>query len=107
MTFQHNIPYMINSFIFSLDIPVVIYILYEMIEILREKMLKAIYLYWFPNDTLAENNALNGHSSKRQTTNSWAKLITWIKKSRNSRSQVFDNISILKNNAKFTLKHLC
>ena len=45
MTFQHNIPYMINSFIFSLDIPVVIYILYEMVEILLEKMLKAIYLY--------------------------------------------------------------
>ena len=25
-------------------------------------MLNVIYLYWFHNDTLAENNSLNGHS---------------------------------------------
>ena len=39
-------------------------ILYEMIKILHEKMLDAIYLYWFHNDTLADSNALNGHSNK-------------------------------------------
>ena len=55
---------MVNSFVFSLDIPVMINILYEMIKILHEKMLNAIYLYWFHNDTLAENNSLNGHSNQ-------------------------------------------
>ena len=33
-----------------------------MIYILHEKMLNAIYLYH--NDTLAENNSLNGHSNE-------------------------------------------
>ena len=37
---------------------------YEMIKILHEKMLNAIYLYWFYNDTLEENNSLNGHSNE-------------------------------------------
>ena len=55
---------MVNSFALSLDIPVMINILYKMIKILHEKMLNAIYLYWFHNDTLAENNALNGHSNQ-------------------------------------------
>ena len=41
-----------------------IIILYEMIKILHEKMLNAIYLYWFHNDTLAENKSLNGYSKK-------------------------------------------
>ena len=39
-------------------------ILYEMIKILHKKMLNAICLYWFHNDTLAENNSLNGHSNQ-------------------------------------------
>ena len=47
---------MVNSFVFSLDIPVMINIVYEMIKTLYEKMLNAIYLYWFHSDTLAENN---------------------------------------------------
>ena len=55
---------MVNSFVFSLDIPVMIHISYETIKVLREKMLNAIYLYWFHNDTLAENNSLNGHSNE-------------------------------------------
>ena len=55
---------MVNSFVFSLDILVMINILYEMIKILHEKMLNAIYLYWFHNDALAENNSPNGHSNK-------------------------------------------
>ena len=55
---------MINSFVFSLDIPLINNILYEMITILNEKMLNAIYLYWFHNDILAENNFLNGHSNE-------------------------------------------
>ena len=33
-------------------------ILYKMIKILHEKMLNAIYLYWFHNDKLAESNSL-------------------------------------------------
>ena len=37
---------------------------YEMVKILREKMLNAIYLYWFHNDTVAENNSLNGHCNE-------------------------------------------
>ena len=36
---------MVNLFLFSLDIHVMINILDEMITILREKMLNAIYLY--------------------------------------------------------------
>ena len=32
---------MVNSFVFSLDIPVIINILYEMIKIVHEKMLNA------------------------------------------------------------------
>ena len=39
-------------------------ILYEMITILHEKMSNLIYLYWFHNDTLAENNSLNDHSNE-------------------------------------------
>ena len=35
-----------------------------MIKILHEKMLNAIYLYWFHNDALAGNNSLNGHSNE-------------------------------------------
>ena len=52
---------MVNSFVFSLNIPVMINILSEMIKILHEKILNVIYLYRFHNDTLAENNSLNGH----------------------------------------------
>ena len=39
-------------------------ILHEMIKILHEEMLNAIYLYWFHNDTSEENNSLNGHSKE-------------------------------------------
>ena len=45
MTFRRNITYMVNSFVFSLDINVMIHILYETIKILNEKILNAIYLY--------------------------------------------------------------
>ena len=55
---------MVNTFVFSLDIPVATNILYEMIKILHENMLNAIYLYWFYNDPSAENNSLNGHSNE-------------------------------------------
>ena len=55
---------MVNSFVFSLNIPVMINILYEMIAILHEKILNLIDLYWFLNDTLAENNSLYGHSNE-------------------------------------------
>ena len=39
-------------------------ILQEMIKILHEKTLNAIYLHWFHNDTSEENNTLNGHSNE-------------------------------------------
>ena len=55
---------MVNSFLVSLDIPKLIIILYEIIKILQEKMLKSIYLYWFHNDTSEKNNSLSGHSNK-------------------------------------------
>ena len=55
---------MVNSFTFSLDIPVMINILYEMIRVLAEKMLNAICLYLFHSDTFGENNSLNGHSNE-------------------------------------------
>ena len=62
--FRHKIPYMVNQFVFSLDIPAMINILYEMIKFLREKMLNKIYLNWFHNNTLVENKSLNGHSNE-------------------------------------------
>ena len=49
---------------FSLDVPVMIKILNEMIKLLHENMLDAIYLHWFHNHKLAENNSLNDHSNK-------------------------------------------
>ena len=54
---------MVNLFAFSLDVPVMINILYEMIKIVHEKMLNAIYLYWLHNNTSEENKSLNGHSN--------------------------------------------
>ena len=39
-------------------------ILYEMIKMPHEKMLNAIYLYRFHNDTLAENNSVSGQSNQ-------------------------------------------
>ena len=55
---------MVNLILVSLEIPVVINILYEMIKILHKKMLNAMYLYWFHNDTSEKNNSLNGHSNE-------------------------------------------
>ena len=51
VTFCHNIAYMVNSFLVSLEISVMMNILYEMIKLLPEKMLNAIYLYCFHNNT--------------------------------------------------------
>ena len=47
--------------VLSLDVTV---ILHKMITILHEKILNGIYLYWFHNDTLAENNPPNDHSNE-------------------------------------------
>ena len=44
VTFRHNTAHNVNSFGFSIDIPVIINILYEIIKILHEKMLNATYL---------------------------------------------------------------
>ena len=65
MMLRYNIPYMVNSFFFSLYMPVMIKILYEMIKILHVKILNVIYLYWLHNDTLAEKTSLNGHSNEQ------------------------------------------
>ena len=64
MTFLHNTAYMVNLFLVSLEISVMVNILYEMIKILHEKMLNAIYLYRFHNDTSEKNNSLNGYSNE-------------------------------------------
>ena len=50
--------FMVNLFVLALDIPVIINILYEMIKILHNKILNAIYLNQFHNDTSDENNSL-------------------------------------------------
>ena len=47
---------MVNSFLVSLESPVMINILYEMIKILHEKMLNAIYFFWFHKDASEKNN---------------------------------------------------
>ena len=51
VTFRHNTPYVFNSFLVSLEISVIINILYEMIKAMHAKMLNVIYLYWFHSDT--------------------------------------------------------
>ena len=64
MTFQHNIPYMVNAYmVTSLDILVIINITCKMNEILHDKMLIAIYLHCFHNDPIGGDNSLNGHSN--------------------------------------------
>ena len=63
-TLRHDFAYMVISFLVSLEIPVMIDILYEMIKILHEKMSNGIYLYWFHKDTLEKNNSLNIHSNE-------------------------------------------
>ena len=75
MTFRHNIAYMVSLFVSSLDINVIIHILYEIIKILHEKMLNAIYMYWFHSDTSAKNNSLNAHSDESWTSKFF--LVTW------------------------------
>ena len=62
--FWHVIPYMVNSFVFSLNVPVMVNILYYTIKMLHKKMLNAKFLSSFHNYTLAENNSLNGHSNE-------------------------------------------
>ena len=64
---------MINSFVFSQDIPLMTNILYEMITTLHDKILNPIYLYLFHNDTLAEKNSLNGHFNK-PSLNKWKEV---------------------------------
>ena len=53
-----------NLFIVSLDMTVMINVLQEIIEILHEKMLKAIDLYWICNDASEKTNTLNGHCNE-------------------------------------------
>ena len=55
---------MVDLFVFSLDIPELFNILYKIINILQEKMLNVIYLYWPDKDISEENNAINGNSNK-------------------------------------------
>ena len=57
---------MVNSFVVSLDVTVMINILQLIIKILHKKMLKAINLYWSLNDALERNNSLKSHSNKPQ-----------------------------------------
>ena len=55
---------MVNSFVVSLDITVMINILQEIIKVLHEKMLKTIDFYWFHSDASKKKNSLNGHSNE-------------------------------------------
>ena len=55
---------MVNSFVVSLDITVIINILQSLIKIMHEKMLKAANLYWVHKDASERNNSLNGHSNE-------------------------------------------
>ena len=41
-------------------------VLKEIVQILLEKMLKTINLYWFHNDSSEKKNSLNGHSNESQ-----------------------------------------
>ena len=55
---------MVNSFLVSSDILKMFIILYKVIKILHEKMLKSIYLYWFHNYTSEKVKLLNDHSNE-------------------------------------------
>ena len=71
---------MVNLFVFSLDNPVMINILYKVIKTLQEKMLNAIFLYWFHNGTSEKNNSLNGHSNEPFIPmNLWKQYYKWEK----------------------------
>ena len=48
----------------TVDVSIMINILYKMIKILHEKMLNAIYFYWLHNDISEENNSQNDHSNE-------------------------------------------
>ena len=63
MKLWHNIAYMVNLFVASLDIIVMINILQEIIKILHENV-KVIDLYWFHNDASEKNYSLNCHLNK-------------------------------------------
>ena len=56
--------YVVNSFCFSLNIPVLISILQEKIKILLQKMLKGTHLSWLCNDASEKNNSLNDRFKK-------------------------------------------
>ena len=62
--FRHDFACMVNSFVASWDIPIMMRILYKMIKVLHKKMLNTIDLYWFHNGTLEENNSQNGYSNE-------------------------------------------
>ena len=55
---------MVNSFVISLDVTIMINTLQEIIKTLLEKMLKAINLYLFHKDASKKNNSINGHSNE-------------------------------------------
>ena len=44
-----------------------------MIKILPDKMLNAVYLHWFHNDILTENNSPNGQSNQ-EFGNRWMSI---------------------------------
>ena len=50
VTFPHNLIYMVISFVFSLDITVMINVFWELIKIVNDDMLKATILYRFLHD---------------------------------------------------------
>ena len=54
---------MVNSFIVSLGMTLMINVFLENIKSLHEKMLKARNLYWLHNDA-SEKKSLNGHFDK-------------------------------------------
>ena len=46
VTFGHNIVHMVDSFVFPVNIPVMFYNLYEMVNIWLKKMLNTIYYFY-------------------------------------------------------------
>ena len=85
-----------------------------MIKILLEKMLDAIYFYWFHNSTSEKNNSLNGHS-KEPWLNEVCHISCQVKYSwhiscnryRSSHRRCSVRKGVLRNFAKFTRKNLC
>ena len=68
---------MVNLFVVSLDINVMINILQEIINIFHDKMLKAISLYWFHSEVHSNEPRINKQRFVKPS-NTWQIKSPWM-----------------------------